>query len=223
MSPATVLFDLDGTLVDSVHDVHLCLNAVLGNHGRGELSLATVTSLVGGGARIMVNEALELTGGKDSDSQEREIVDAFLSLYRDNPVRLSKFFPGGIELLEILRSNGTQLAVCTNKPRVTTDPVMAYFDIKKYFSLVRCGDEVPHQKPDGRHITDMMSEMGLEARKVIMVGDSHNDICAAHAAGIRSIAVSYGYDPDIVNLRELDLVAHSVPEIQTRLNEIWSK
>ena len=90
MSNATVFFDLDGTLVDSVHDVHLCLNAVLGNYGRAELPLATVTSLVGGGALIMVNEALELTGGRDSDGQAREITNAFLSLYRDNPVRFLK-------------------------------------------------------------------------------------------------------------------------------------
>ena len=82
---------------------------------------------------------------------------------------------------------------------------------------------MPHQKPDGRHITDMIAEMGLDAGNVIMVGDSHNDIYAAHAAGIRSIAVSYGYDSDIMNLGKLDMVAHSVPEIQMRLNEIWSK
>ena len=100
---------------------------------------------------------------------------------------------------------------------------MHYFDIDKYFALVRCGDEVPHQKPDGRHITDMMSELGLETRKVIMVGDSYNDIFAAHAAGVRSIGVSYGYDPDLMKLREIDLVAHSVPEIHMRLNEIWEE
>ena len=223
MSRPTIFFDLDGTLVDSVHDVHLCLNSVLKENDRDQLSLATVTNLVGGGAWTMVEVALNMTGGKETDNQVREVVEGFLRRYRDNPVRLSKMFPGIADLLEMLQNEGMQMAICTNKPRVTTDPVMAYFDLNKYFSLVRCGDEVPYKKPDRRHITDMMCEMDLNTRDVIMVGDSHNDICAAHAAGVRSIAVTYGYDLNLLNLVELDLVANSVPDIQRSLNEIWSK
>ena len=222
MTTPTVFFDLDGTLVDSVHDVHLCLNSVLAEHGRTPLSLAVVTSLVGGGAKVMTCRALEMTGGVETQNQVRDVVDAFLNLYRNNPVRLSTIFPGGTNLLDALKGENIQLAVCTNKPRITTDPVLAYFNLDKYFSLVRCGDEVAHQKPDSRHITDMIDEMGLKTRDVIMVGDSHNDICAAHAAKVRSIAVTYGYDKTILSLPELDLVAHSVEDIKDRLSEVWS-
>ena len=221
MRNPTVFFDLDGTLIDSVHDVHLCLNSVLGEHGREELSLAVVTSLVGGGAQIMTHRALEMTGGVQSKNQVRDVAEEFLCLYRKNPVRLSKIFPGGTNLLESLQSENVQLAICTNKPRLTTDPVLAYFNLDKYFSLVRCGDEVPHQKPDPRHITDMMAEMGLKTRDVVMVGDSHNDICAAHGAKVRSIAVTYGYDKSILTLPELDLVAHSIADIKDQLSEVW--
>ena len=82
-------------------------------------------------------------------------------------------------------------------------------------------DEVAHQKPDSRHITDMIDEMGLKTRDVVMVGDSHNDICAAHGAKVRSIAVTYGYDKSILTLPELDLVAHSIADIKDRLGRCW--
>lgn len=221
MRTAAVFFDLDGTLIDSVHDVHLCLNSVLAEYGRTELSLAEVTSLVGGGAQIMTHRALEMTGGVETKNQVRDVVDAFLSLYSNNPVRLSKIFPGGTNLLETLQGENIQLAICTNKPRITTDPVLAHFNLDKYFSLVRCGDEVPHQKPDSRHITDMITEMGLKTEDVIMVGDSDNDICAAHGAKVRSIAVTYGYDKTILAQPEVDLVAHSIADITDRLGEVW--
>lgn len=221
MKGCAVFFDLDGTLVDSVHDVHLCLNTVLKNYGREELSLPTVTSLVGGGAKIMARKALEITGGVDSISQVKQISGSFLSLYRDNPVRLSKIFPGGIQLLENLNNQGVRLAICTNKPRITTDPVLNYFGLKKYFSMICCGDEVPHQKPDGRHITGIITEMALKPEKVVMVGDSDNDILASSDAGVRSIAVTYGYDKNVVNLPELDLLAHSLFEIELLLEDIW--
>ncbi len=221
MRTPTVFFDLDGTLIDSVHDVHLCLNSVLKEHGRKELSLAVVTSLVGGGAQIMAHKALEMTGGVENKSQVGDVAEEFLCLYRNNPVRLSKIFPGGTNLLETLQGENVQLAICTNKPRITTDPVLAYFNLDKYFLLVRCGDEVPHQKPDRRHITGMMAEMGLKTRDVVMVGDSHNDICAAHGAKVRSIAVTYGYDKSIATLPEVDLVANSIAEVKDRLGEVW--
>ena len=78
-----------------------------------------------------------------------------------------------------------------------------------------------HQKPDRRHITGMMAEMGLKTRDVVMVGDSHNDICAAHGAKVRSIAVTYGYDKSILTLPEVDLVANSIADIKDRLSEVW--
>ena len=222
MSSRAVFFDLDGTLIDSVHDVHLCLNSVLAAHGRSKLSLATVTSLVGGGAKMMAHRALEMTGGIKTKNQVDDIVGSFLDLYRNNPVRLSKIFPGGTNLLDTLVGDNVLLAICTNKPRITTDPVLAYFDLKKYFSLIRCGDEVPYQKPDSRHITHMVNELGLKTEDVIMVGDSHNDICAAHGAKVRSIAVTYGYDETILSLPEVDLVAHSIAGVEDRLVEAWS-
>ena len=127
MRTPTVFFDLDGTLIDSVHDVHLCLNSVLAEHGRTPLSLAVVTSLVGGGAQIMAHKALEMTGGVENKSQVRDVADAFLCLYRNNPVRLSTIFPGGTNLLETLKGENVQLAICTNKPKDNNRPCIGVF------------------------------------------------------------------------------------------------
>ena len=120
MRTPTVFFDLDGTLIDSVHDVHLCLNSVLKEHGRKELSLAVVTSLVGGGAQIMAHKALEMTGGVENKSQVGDVAEEFLCLYRNNPVRLSKIFPGGTNLLETLQGENVQLAAGTTAAAQTT-------------------------------------------------------------------------------------------------------
>jgi len=216
-----VFFDLDGTLINSVLDVHLCLSEVMEKAGRERLSVEQVTSLVGGGARIMTEKALAMTGGINAAEEVEQMVTEFLSLYAANPVRLTKPFPGAIELLEQLKNEGLLLAICTNKPRATTDPVLDALDMEQYFEMICCGNEVPHQKPDRRHIEHMMTELSLEPPDVVMIGDSDNDLLAADSAELRSIMVSYGYDTHLKNHSALDIMIDSLTEVPARLEEIW--
>ena len=216
-----VFFDLDGTLINSVLDVHLCLSEVMENAGRDRLSVKQVTGLVGGGARIMTEKALTMTGGINSAEEVEAIVADFLSLYAANPVRLTKPFPGAIELLEQLQDQGLTLAICTNKPRVTTDPVLDALDLERYFEMICCGNEVPHQKPDARHIEHMMTELSLDVSDVVMIGDSDNDLLAADGANLRSIMVSFGYDANLKDHPALDIMIDGLTEVPAKLDEVW--
>jgi phosphoglycolate phosphatase len=188
-----VLFDLDGTLIDSAPGVAWSLNRALADDGRAPLSVDRVKDLVGKGAHYLVADALEDTGGMIDDAHRDRIKDAFLQIYSENPIQDTIVFPGVMGVLEALRDDNVAMALCTNKPKKTTMPVLDAFGLTPFFPVVLCGDEVENRKPDGRHLHDTIAMMGRTGAPAVMVGDSENDILAAHDAGIPSICVSFGY------------------------------
>ena len=188
-----ILFDLDGTLIDSAPGVTWSLNKALDAEGRANLSVDRVKDLVGKGAVHLVADALKDTGGMDSDAQRDRVKDTFLQIYSENPVQDTIVFPGVMDTLETLNDAGMPISLCTNKPRITTMPVLDIFDLTRFFPTIVCGDDVKHSKPDGRHLHDTLTAMGMAGKTAIMVGDSENDILAAHDAGMASICVSFGY------------------------------
>ncbi len=188
-----ILFDLDGTLIDSAPGVAWSLNQALEEEGRASLSVDRVKDLVGKGAVHLVADALKDTGGMESEAQRDKVKDAFLQIYSENPVQDTIVFPGVMDMLDELHSTDTPIALCTNKPRKTTMPVLDMFGMTKYFPIIVCGDDVQHSKPDGRHLLDTLAAMNLAGATAIMVGDSENDILAAHDAKMASICVSFGY------------------------------
>lgn len=192
-----VLFDLDGTLVDSAPGVAWSLNIALAEEGRDPLTVDRVKDLVGKGAVHLVADALSDTGGMESEAQRDRVKDNFLQVYSEHPVQDTIVFPGVMNVLEMLRAASVPMALCTNKPKKTTTPVLDAFGLSAFFPVVLCGDEVEHRKPDGRHVHATLAELAnvanLDNRKPVMVGDSENDIFAAHDAGVPSICVSFGY------------------------------
>jgi phosphoglycolate phosphatase len=188
-----VLFDLDGTLIDSAPGVAWSLNRALADDGRDPLSVDRVKDLVGKGAVHLVADALEDTGGMKDEAHRDRIMDAFLRIYADNPIQDTIVFPGAREVLMQLRDDAVPMALCTNKPRITTLPVLDAFGLAEFFPVIRCGDDVTYRKPDGRHIHETIAAMQQPGAAAVMVGDSENDILAAHDAGVPSICVSFGY------------------------------
>ena len=218
-----VYFDLDGTLVDSLRDIHLCLCTVLGRLGLEKFSVDEVKAMIGAGSKKMVELALLKNGIIDSCAQLEEVYSDFINEYSKNPTLLTSVYPGGIEVLDNLSEQGIGLAVCTNKPRATTDPVIKKLKLQKYFSIVCCGDEIPFQKPDGRHISHILKLMKLNSNQAVMIGDSKTDVEAANNSGVRSITVSYGYDDDVLNYPKLDLVVDNLKQVPGAIDEILSK
>ncbi len=193
MHDQTIVFDLDGTLIDSAPDVCRALNRTLETFGRRAHTVDETKEYLGQGARILMERALAKTGLVPEEHIINELTEAFLSDYAANPVVDSIVFPGVFQTLTDLKSSGAKLTICTNKPSITAKPVLNTFGLTPYFDAVVCADQVARRKPDGAHIHDTIKAVSGDRNCAVMIGDSENDIYAAQNAGIPSIVVTFGY------------------------------
>jgi len=188
-----LVFDLDGTLIDSAPDVCAAVSRALTAEGRRTLTVDETKRMLGSGGRALVERALALTGDPGTANDIERALRAFLATYAANPVEHTKVFPGVHDVLTQLQGSGVRLGICTNRPTATTAPVLRALDLDGYFTVVSCGDAVPHRKPDGRHVLDVVTRLGTHRDAAAMIGDNENDINAARDAGVRSVVVTFGY------------------------------
>lgn len=188
-----LIFDLDGTLIDSAPDVRASVNRALVAGGRRELTLDETKDLVGWGGRVLVEKALSLTGEPGTEAEIDRYLEDFLGSYADHPIDHTTLFPGVLETLKSFEAADVAMGICTNKPGKTTRPVLEALGLDGFFRVVSSGDAVPHRKPDGRHVLGVVDELGAAPETSAMIGDSENDITAAINAGIVSVAVTFGY------------------------------
>jgi phosphoglycolate phosphatase len=204
-----VVFDLDGTLIDSVPDIAAALNLCLTAEGRTPLTDDAVAKLVGGGARELVARAL---GDATPDTDIDRVHADFLTRYDAEPVTRTRLYPGARELLTELRDAGLPLAICTNKPKHLTDLILARLDLAAFFSVIWGAAPGQPLKPDAACLRTVCTALGTEPAKTIMVGDSHTDIDAARAAGCPSILVAHGYEQRPLASLGADIVVAGLPE-----------
>lgn len=189
----TLVFDLDGTLVNTAPDLHNALNVSLKSAGRDAVSLDKVHHMVGQGARVMLERGLNATGGMvDSDEMDR-LFDVFLEYYSNNIANYSRPYEGVLEVLDHCKAQNVTLAVCTNKPEDLARELLEELDMMSYFSAVLGGDSLDVKKPHADHINKTIEAAGGNKDKAIMIGDSAADINAAKNSEIPCIAVSFGY------------------------------
>ena len=188
-----LIFDLDGTLIDSAPDVCASVNRALGETGRRELTLEETKDMIGWGGRVLVEKALALTGEPGNPDDIDRVLQGFLDGYAAHPVEHTTLFPGVLEALERFEADRVNMGICTNKPTKTTSPVLEALGLERFFKLVSCGDSVPHRKPDGRHVLLVAEGLGATVETAAMVGDSESDITAAIDAGVKSVVVTFGY------------------------------
>lgn len=187
-----VVFDLDGTLIDSAPDVAAALNRLLAEEGRRTLTLPEVQQLVGEGAGALIERAWAATGTAAAPDAVRPLVERYLAFYRAAPADHTHVYDGVREELARLAASGARLGICTNKPDGMTNLVLETLGLAPLFAAVVGGDYV-RRKPDGEHIRETLRRMGAEGLPRVYVGDSRTDVLAARDAPLPVIAVTYGY------------------------------
>ena len=190
LKQATIVFDLDGTLVDTAPDLSNALNDVMTRRGHAPVPAETVRACVGHGARVMIEQALRRAGA--SDDVDRMLAE-FLVHYEANIAAESRPVPGAVAALETLLAQGATLAVCTNKREYLSRKLLSELDLARYFSGLAGRDTFSVSKPDPRHLTQVIALAGGNPSRAIMVGDSEVDIATAEAAAIPMVLVSFGY------------------------------
>ncbi len=188
--PDAVVFDLDGTLVDSAPDLAATLNHMLAEHGRPTIPLPKIRHLIGDGAAKMIERGFAPTGGLPD--HPAAMFERFLAVYEARIADETRPFPGVVATLERLAAAGCRLGVCTNKPSGMTRRLLDALDLSRHFAVVIGGD-VPARKPDPRHLLAVLEQLGTAPQDAIMVGDSYNDVASAQAAKVKVVAVTFGY------------------------------
>lgn len=188
-----VVFDLDGTLIESAGDISDALNAALIDEGLGGLDERAVRGMIGAGARVLVERALSAVGETPDGERVHRLVERFEQHYMRLGAGRSKVFPGGFELLENLRKTGVFLGICTNKPDRITQMVVRDIGLFEYVDVVvGVGPDV-RRKPAPDMLLQVCDALGCVPAEVLMVGDSSIDVETARAAGVAIIVVSFGY------------------------------
>jgi phosphoglycolate phosphatase len=207
MSDRAVIFDLDGTLVDTAPDLMASVNHVLGIMKRRPVSMPEVRAFVGHGARKLIQRSAAATGDPIDEATLDYYFTEFLRYYERNIAAGSAPFPGAVALLERLSGEGAKLGICTNKLEGLSLALLEALDLTKYFGAVIGPDTINIGKPDARPYFETLRRLG--AHRSLMVGDSETDILTARAAEVPVIAVTFGYTPTPVAQFEPDfLVSH---------------
>jgi len=188
-----VVFDLDGTLVDTAPDLHAHLNEMLAELGRPGLPLEEVRPMIGDGARVLLQRGLDASGGMPPGVDLEGLFGEFLRRYTARPQRFGAVFAGVDAVLEALARVGVKLGVCTNKPQAPTDRLLAELGLSRHFAAVVGGDSLPVRKPDPAHLLAVLDQLGARQERAVLVGDSGNDVQTAEPIGVPCILVSFGY------------------------------
>lgn len=220
MELEAVVFDLDGTLVETAPDLHAVLAELLVREGLDVPPLEAVRGMIGDGARELIRRAYAWQGCRLEEERLEELYGWFLERYTAEPARASLPYPGVPETLDALRARGLRLGVCTNKPQLPSERLLAALGLKRCFDAILGGDVVPVRKPDPGHLTATLEALGAPARAALMVGDSRNDVAVARALGVPCVLVSFGYTS--VPARELgaDRVVDRFDELLQALDEL---
>ena len=218
-----ILFDLDGTLVDSRLDLANSVNGMLRRYSRPELPLEVIASYVGDGAPMLVRRAL---GDPDDEMFLQEALDFFLAYYREHKLDTTVVYPGIVDALRAMRlpANGAcgerRMAVLSNKPVNPSRAIVEALGLGEFFVQVYGGNSFPTKKPDPLGALTLARENGVEPGQALIVGDSDIDVLTARNAGMWSCGVSYGFAPHSLEQAPPDVLVDSPHELPLVLKEL---
>jgi phosphoglycolate phosphatase len=193
--PDTVIFDLDGTLVDSAPDLTAALNHTLAQLSLPGVAEDDVRHMVGHGARKLIERGTAAAGAALDEAGFEAALRVFLDHYAAHVADRTRPFPNVTETLDLLRGRGVRLGVCTNKPQRLSELLLENLGMSRWFGAVLGADAVSEKKPHAGHLTATVDRLGGDLRRTVMVGDSQTDVDTARNAGTPVVAVSFGYSP----------------------------
>lgn len=221
-TPATIVFDLDGTLIDTAPDLAATVNELLRRRGRRVLQLSEIRTMIGQGARAMMAAGMKATGAVASPGELDGMIDEFIDYYSDNIAVGSEVFPGVEAALDRLEADGYRLAMCTNKHEGLSKKLVARLGLEHRFASLVGGDTLAVRKPDPRHLTETIVRAGGDVSRAILVGDSISDVSAAKAAGVPVIGVSFGYTQTPMAELDPDRIIDHFDELHAAVGEIFT-
>lgn len=209
-----VFFDLDGTLVDSAIDIYHAVNAALIELGRPLVTEAQVRLWVGRGAPQLVWCVLKHQQTDVTPEQQHQLLEVFLKHYEKNVCVDSKIYDGVLNFIDACHQQNLLMACITNKPYQPAYDLLDALNLLSPFQLILGGDSLHHRKPHPESLLHALNYFNLKPHEALMIGDSRNDVEAAHAAGIQCFALTYGYNHgEPVELCDPDLVLDSLQQL----------
>ena len=210
LHPLLIVFDLDGTLIDSSTDLAISMNATREHFELPPLNPKLIYSYVGNGAPMLIRRAMPAGAPED---QLDHALDFFLKFYRAHALEHTRLYAGVRDVVEQLFARGHRLAVLTNKPRRISFDILAALGLQDRFVQVYGGDSFARKKPDPIGISQLMQDTGTSAAQTIMVGDSAVDVQTARNAGVRSVGVLWGFQPESFEADRPDTVVAEPSEL----------
>jgi phosphoglycolate phosphatase len=209
-----IIFDLDGTLIDSSRDLAVSTNATRAHFGLPPLSQETVNSYVGNGAAVLVRRAM---GADASEERVAEALSFFMRYYREHSLEHTKLYPGVRESIEQLAATGRKLAVLTNKPEKISGDILDGLAVRQLFFRIVGGNTFSEKKPNPVGLLAIATEADVSVDRTLMVGDSSVDVQTARNAGARSCGVLWGFQPETLAATPPDFTIAEPSELSTVL------
>lgn len=209
-----LIFDLDGTLLDSRQDLADSVNATRAEMGKPPLEHSLVFSYVGNGAPVLIRKAL---GPEASDAEVKHALQFFLDYYRDHAVDATELYPGVRAALDRLHAAGMQLAILTNKPVRISEAIMKHFALDSMLFRVYGGNSFAQKKPNPVGIDTLRAEADVTAEQTWMVGDSIVDMQTARNAGVLACGVTYGFQPETLKECPPDLLVDHMDDFASAI------
>lgn len=223
MQNATLVFDLDGTLVDTAPDLVAATNHALADLGLPPIPAETLRHTIGFGARRMIVEGLNQTGRTLPEPELDRLLSLFLAYYEPNIARESRPFDGAVAALERFRAAGARLAVCTNKRLALAERLLSELGIDGLFAAIAGRDSFPVYKPHPDHVRGAVAMAKGDIKSAIMIGDTGIDIAAARAADIPVIGCTFGYAEEPMDVLAPDAVISHYSELEAAVRTLLAK
>lgn len=220
MKDATIIFDLDGTIIDTAPDLIAATNYTLGQFGMAPVDTRIIQPAVGYGAKAMIRAAMAVDGRESGADELARMNAVFIDYYRNHIAVHSRPFPGFLQAAATLQAEGARLGVCTNKLEELALKLLYVLRLDGIFDAIAGADTFPTRKPDGGHILGTIAKAGGNPSRAVMIGDSSADSRAARHAGVPFVAVSFGYGERPVEVLEPDATIHSFAELVPTIRAI---